>query len=238
MGTSNNTFSTVVELRNISKVYGFTNALKNISLTIKEGETIGLIGNNGAGKSTLLKIISQLVKPTHGEMILFGKKLGENIHLVKQEFGILLNQSFFYEDMSGRENLEFFLRVNNKITDPDPVITKAVSQHHLKLFIDRPTHELSTGMRKKLEILRTVLPDFPKLLLLDEPFSGLDGENRKFLRDLLTNREEKTTVVLCSHNFSAVGELCSRVVYLERGRLTQILTPSEYDFFLDKENNK
>ncbi|MHA1443848.1 MAG: ABC transporter ATP-binding protein [Candidatus Hodarchaeales archaeon] len=235
MGTPNNTFSTVVELRNISKVYGFTNALKNISLTIKEGETIGLIGNNGAGKSTLLKIISQLGKPTHGEMVLFGKKIDQDIHLFKQQFGILLNQSFFYEDMSGRENLEFFLRVNKKISDVDSVINEAVSKHRLKLFIDRPTHELSTGMRKKLEILRTVLPDFPKLLLLDEPFSGLDGENRKFLRDLLTNREETKTVVLCSHDLRTVGELCNKVVYLEKGRIIKILTPSEYDFFLDKE---
>ena len=235
MGTPNNTFSTVVELRNISKVYGFTNALKNVSLTIKEGETIGLIGNNGAGKSTLLKIISQLVKSTHGEMNLFGKKIDQDIHLVKQEFGILLNQSFFYEDMSGRENLEFFLRVNKKITDVDSVINDAVSNHRLKLFIDRPIHELSTGMRKKLEILRSVLPDFPKLLLLDEPFSGLDGENRKFLRDLLSNRGETKTVILCSHDFRAVGEMCNKVVYLEKGRLIKILTPSEYDFFLDKE---
>ncbi len=235
METPNKTSSTVVELRNISKVYGFTNALKNISLTIKEGETIGLIGNNGAGKSTLLKIISQLVKPTHGEMVLFGKKIDQDIHLFKQEFGILLNQSFFYEDMSGRENLEFFLRVNKKITNVDSVINEAVSKHSLKLFIDRPIHELSTGMRKKLEILRSVLPDFPKLLLLDEPFSGLDGENRKFLRDLLSNRGETKTVILCSHDFRAVGEMCNKVVYLEKGRLIKILTPSEYDFFLDKE---
>jgi len=235
MGTPNDTFSAVVELRNISKVYGFTIALKNISLTIKEGEIIGLIGNNGAGKSTLLKIISQLVKPTHGEMILFGKILDQDIHLVKQEFGILLNQSFFYEDLTGRENLEFFLRVNKKIPEVNSVINKAVSKYRLKLFIDRPTHELSTGMRKKLEILRTVLPDFPNLLLLDEPFSGLDGENRKFLRDLLANRHKSKTVILCSHDFRTVGEMCSKVVYLEKGRLMKVLTPSEYDFFLDKE---
>ncbi|MHA2307148.1 MAG: ABC transporter ATP-binding protein [Candidatus Hodarchaeales archaeon] len=235
MTAINNEDSTIVKLRNISRVYGFINALKKINLEIKAGETVGLVGNNGAGKSTLLKIISLLVKPTYGDVELFGNAVKEDTHLLKKEMGILLSSSFFYEDMTGRENLEFFLRMNKRSTDPEKTVQNIVSQFGLKLFIDRPTHELSTGMTKKLEIIRAILPKFPRLLLLDEPFSGLDVENRNFLNDLITEREPNTTVILCSHDFNTVNRLCSKVFYLEKGKILKILVPSEYDYFLNKQ---
>jgi len=234
MTTKANEFSPVVKLSNISKVYGFINALKKINLTINEGETVGLVGNNGAGKSTLLKIISLLVKPTYGKIELFGSELKEDIHLFKKEIGILLSNPFFYEDMTGRENLEFFLRMNKRSPNPEETVDEIVAQYNLKLYIDRPTHELSTGMIKKLEIIRAILPKFPKLLLLDEPFSGLDVENKQFLNKLITQRESNKTVILCSHDFNSVNNLCSRVFYLEKGKILRSLVPTEFSYFLNK----
>ncbi|MHA1941519.1 MAG: ABC transporter ATP-binding protein [Candidatus Hodarchaeales archaeon] len=224
----------IVKLESVSKVYGFVNALKKIDLTIFPGETVGFLGNNGAGKSTLLKIISLLVRPTFGSMEIFGKSTKEDTHLIKQKIGILLSHQFFYEDMTGRENLEFFYRVNKRSTNPEKDVLEIARSYGLKLFIDRPSHELSTGMIKKLEILRAIFPVFPDLLLLDEPFSGLDVENRKFLSDLIQNRDSKTTVILCSHNFETVNRLCTRVVYLDKGIIERDLTPDEYSYFLDK----
>ncbi len=237
MTTKINEVPPVVKLSNISKLYGFVNALKKINLTINEGETVGLVGNNGAGKSTLLKIISLLVKPTYGKLELFGSDLKEDTHLFKKEIGILLSNPFFYEDMTGRENLEFFLRMNKRSTNPEETVKNIVSKYGLKLFIDRPTSELSTGMTKKLEIIRAILPKFPRLLLLDEPFSGLDVENREFLNGLISKRESNTTVILCSHDFNTVNRLCSKVFYLEKGKLLKILAPTEYDYFLNKQKS-
>ena len=227
----------VVELSNMSKVYGFTIALKKINLTINKGEIIGFIGNNGAGKSTLLKIISLLVRPTFGETKLFETEVKQNQYLLKKEIGVLLSHSFFYDDLTGRENLEYYLRLNKRIKNPKEIVRNAVKQYNLKMYIDRPVHELSTGMAKKLEILRVILPN-PPLLLLDEPFSGLDVENKQFLDQIITDTNQKSnrTVIICSHDFGSIARHCSRVFYLEKGRITKVLTPSEYDFFLEKQN--
>lgn len=225
-----------VKLTNVSKVFGFVHAVKNINLTIEEGETVGLLGNNGAGKSTLLKIISLLVKPSTGNIELFGDPVNENQHILKKEIGTLLSHSFFYEDLSGRENLDFYLKMNKKTDNPSKVIDEVVDKYKLKFFIDRPTHELSTGMAKKLELLRVALPSLPRLLLLDEPFSGLDVENKQFIKDIITNRTSNTTVIICSHDFNAISRICTVVYYLEKGKINKILEPSEYDFFLNKQN--
>ncbi|MFW9992396.1 MAG: ABC transporter ATP-binding protein [Candidatus Odinarchaeota archaeon] len=224
----------IVRVSNVSKIYGFTHALKKVDLQIEKGETVGLLGNNGAGKSTLLKIIALLVKPTAGKVEMFGKEVKEDQHLLKKNIGTLLSHSFFYEDMTGRENLEFYLKMTGRTAEPAEVVEKAVKKYNLRFYIDRPAHELSTGMAKKLEILRVALPNFPKLLLLDEPFSGLDVENRRFLNQLITERDRDITVVICSHDFNAIAQLCTRVFYLEKGGITKVLTPPEYDFFLKK----
>lgn len=228
--------SPIVKLTKVSKVYGFVNALKNVSLTIGQGETIGLLGNNGAGKSTLLKIISLLIKPTEGKIELFGEEVKENQNLLKKDIGTLLSHSFFYEDLTGRENLEFYLKMNRGAVDQAAVLDKAIKQYKLRFFIDRPIYELSTGMAKKLELLRVALPTLPRLVLFDEPFSGLDVENKQFIEKIITERESKTTVIICSHDFSSISRVCSKVYYLEKGRIKKYLEPSEYDYFLNKQN--
>ncbi len=228
--------SPVVELSKLSKIYGFTTALRKIDLAIMEGETIGFIGHNGAGKSTLLKIISLLVSPSSGEMKIFGSEVKENEHILKTEMGVLLSHSFFYEDLTGRENLEYFLKMNKRSKNPKEIINKAIKQYNLKLYIDRPIYELSTGMAKKLELLRVSLPTLPKLLLLDEPFSGLDVENKHFINQLITQKPKDRTIIICSHDFPNIARLCDRVIYLEKGRLVKDLMPSEYNFFLENRN--
>lgn len=228
--------SPIVELSKINKAYGFTIALKKVNLRINEGETVGFIGHNGAGKSTLLKIISLLISPSSGVMKLFGTEVKENQHLLKREIGVLLSHSFFYDDLTGRENLEYYLRMNKRTNRPKDIVNEAIKKYNLKLYIDRPTHELSTGMAKKLEILRVSLPNLPKLLLFDEPFSGLDVENRKFLNQLISDQPPDRAIIICSHDFRTVAQLCNRVFYLEKGKITNVLSPSEYDFFLEKQN--
>jgi len=160
----------------------------------------------------------------------------EDQYLFKREIGTLLSHSFFYEDLTGRENLEFYLKMNRRTDDHVKVINNMVKQYGLKFFIDRPTHELSTGMAKKLELLRVTLPYLPKLLLLDEPFSGLDVENKQFIKNIITERKSNTTVIICSHDFNSISHICTKVYYLEKGRINIILEPSEFDYFLNKQN--
>lgn len=238
MNNSNNSYRDAVMLEDVSRAYGFTLALKKVSLRIAEGETVGFVGNNGAGKSTLLKIVSLLVKPTTGRIEIFGSEVNDNQHILKKEIGTLLSESFFYEDMTGRENLEFFIKMMGNRRLANKAVENAIKKYNLRFYIDRPVHELSTGMAKKLEILRVSLPHPPRLLLLDEPFSGLDVDNRKFLTTFISDKQPETTVLISSHNFRVVTQLCDRIFFLEKGRLARILEPSDYDSFLNGiENN-
>lgn len=227
-----------VNLVGVTKTYGFVPALKKVNLRIDKGETVGLVGNNGAGKSTLIKIISLLIKPTDGRIELFGSEVKDNQYRFKRDIGTLLSHSFFYEDMTGRENLEFYLKMMGNRNSPEQIVEKAIKKYKLGFYIDRPIQELSTGMAKKLEILRISLPHPPPLLLLDEPFSGLDVENSAFMASLIADKDSDTTIVIASHNFRMVTQLCNRIFYLEKGKLARVLEPSEYDFFLNQmENN-
>ncbi|MFQ5977198.1 MAG: ABC transporter ATP-binding protein [Candidatus Heimdallarchaeota archaeon] len=234
MNDSNNSYRDAVKLEDVSRAYGFTLALKRVNLRIAEGETVGFVGNNGAGKSTLLKIVSLLVKPTAGRIKIFGSEVNDNQHVLKKDIGTLLSESFFYEDMTGRENLEFFLKMMGNRQLANKAVENAIKKYDLRFYIDRPVHELSTGMAKKLEILRVSLPRPPRLLLLDEPFSGLDVDNRKFLNTFISDKQPDTTVLISSHNFRVVTQLCDRVFLLEKGRLARILEPSDYDSFLKR----
>ncbi|PWI47407.1 hypothetical protein CEE45_11950 [Candidatus Heimdallarchaeota archaeon B3_Heim] len=232
MVTNQQADNTVVNLSKISKTYGFTAALKNISLSIETGETIGLIGNNGAGKSTLLKIIALLVSPSSGNMEFSGVDVKDRKAVLKKDMEVLLSHAFLFDDLTGRENLEYYFKMNKRISNPKQAVKEIVKQFNLKLYIDRPVREYSTGMAKKLEILRVSYPTLPKVLLLDEPFSGLDVENRKMLHTIIKDHPPNKTVIICSHDFNAIAQLCSRVYYLEKGRISQSYLPNEYDQFL------
>ena len=228
----------VVTLTKIRKTFGFTAALKNIDLTIEKGETIGLIGNNGAGKSTLLKIIALLVSPSSGRMEFNGIDVKDQKATIKRHMEVLLSHAFLFDDLTGRENLEYYFKMSKRINNPKQIVKDIVKQFNLKLYIDRPVREYSTGMAKKLEILRVSYPAPPDLLLLDEPFSGLDVDNREMLYKIIENRPPEKTVIICSHDFEAIAQLCSRVYYLEKGRISQSYLPAEYDQFLSlKKNN-
>ncbi|MHA1994125.1 MAG: ABC transporter ATP-binding protein [Candidatus Hodarchaeales archaeon] len=232
MTASNEEKEDVVHLSKISKTFGFTIALKNISLTVEKGETIGLIGNNGAGKSTLLKIIALLVSPSSGNMEIKQLAVRGRKAEIKQDMEVLLSHAFLFDDLTGRENLEYYFTMSKRVKNPKQTVKEIVKQFNLKLFIDRPVREYSTGMAKKLEILRVSFPTLPDILLLDEPFSGLDVENREMLHNIIVDRPPNKTVIICSHDFDAIAKLCSRVYYLEKGKIIQSYQPSEYNQFL------
>ncbi|MHA1976348.1 MAG: ABC transporter ATP-binding protein [Candidatus Hodarchaeales archaeon] len=232
METNQKVGEIVVKLSKIRKTYGFTTALKNISLAIEKGETVGLIGNNGAGKSTLLKIIALLISPSSGKIEFNGLDFKNQKTVIKQDMEVLLSDGFLFDDLTGRENLEYYFKMNKRISNPKQIVSEIVKQFNLKLYIDRPVREYSTGMAKKLEILRVSYPSLPKILLLDEPFSGLDVENRKMLHKIIEDHPPDKTVIICSHDFNAIAKLCTRVYYLEKGKISQSYLPTEYNQFL------
>ncbi|CCJ32940.1 ABC transporter ATP-binding protein [Caloramator australicus] len=211
----------IVNVRNCSKKYEKNNffSLENINLQIKNGEIVGLVGPNGAGKTTLIKILSGLLKPTEYEEV---KVLGEDIYKGKGKIpkvGLILNSNQLYDDLTVMENLYFFLRMH-KIKKNKENILSLLKKFDLEGRENTLVKSLSTGMKQKLNIIRVILLEV-QFLILDEPTSGLDPISKADVHNLLDTlaKEMNITILISSHIMNEVQRLCTRVIFLNKGRI-------------------
>jgi heme exporter protein A len=203
-----------VEARGVSKVYGRERALAPLDLTLEPGDSLALLGPNGAGKSTLVGILATLVRPTTGEVLFDGRRPGAE---QRGGIGVLAHDPLVYGDLSARENLRFFAALHNA-PDPRVRVEELLERVGLAYAADRPARTFSRGMSQRLAIARALLHR-PRLLLLDEPFTGLDRDGSATLRALLAEaRAEGTALLLVTHDLEPLPGLCDRVLLLRRGR--------------------
>jgi ABC-type multidrug transport system ATPase subunit len=236
----------VVEVREVSRHYGRRRALARASLTCRAGEIVGLFGPNGAGKSTLLNVLATLARPTSGEV-----RYGERTSAVwgdalRGRIGVLGHDLFLYGDLTVRENLEFFGRLYGIDRDqatghsapvagqdtaratggrPRDLVARvdaALQYGRLEARADDRASTLSRGLRQRLAVERALLHG-PRLLLLDEPFTGLDDESSGLLvTRLAALRAEGTIVVMATHDFDTADGLVDRGIAVVDGRLAAI----------------
>jgi ABC-2 type transport system ATP-binding protein len=212
--------SLVVETINLTKRYGKLTALNNLNLKIEEGECFGYIGPNGAGKTTTIKILATLLQPTWGEARVCGYVIGYESRKIRPLIGYVPDFFGAYEDMVVQEYLEFFASAYNitgkqrtRVVHDVLELTDLVYKH------DAVVDGLSRGMKQRLSIARVLLHD-PKVLLLDEPASGLDPRARIEIRELLKElRRMGKTIIISSHILHELAELCTTVGILEQGEL-------------------
>ena len=210
----------IVETINLTKRYGKLTALDNLHLKIDEGECFGYIGPNGAGKTTTIKILSTLLQPTWGEARVCGHVIGYESRKIRPLIGYVPDFFGAYEDMVVREYLEFFASAYNitgkqrtRVVNDVLELTDLVYKH------DALVDSLSRGMQQRLSIARVLLHD-PKVLLLDEPASGLDPRARIEIRELLKElRRMGKTIIISSHILHELAELCTTVGIIEQGKL-------------------
>jgi ABC-2 type transport system ATP-binding protein len=209
----------MIELKNVTKLYRDFAAVNDLSLTVNDGEIMGLIGHNGAGKSTTLKMIVGLIAPTSGTVTVMGHDMARDSLAAKRTIGFLPEESPLYDNMTAREYLLFFAELYG--------IPKGIAQERIDGLLDslklaehnKLTGEFSKGMRRKVAIARTLLHD-PTLLVLDEPNSGLDPLTSFFIINYLkTLRQQGKTILLSAHNLFHVEYICDRVAILKDGRL-------------------
>lgn len=205
-------------------------ALVDISLRVKSGESLSVIGANGAGKSTLLRILSTLLLPTRGRAEIGGCDAERDPAGVRRKIGYHTGgDAGFYQRLSARENLEFFAALNNLAADEARrAIARVAELMRLGKSLGRQVRTLSTGTVQRLGLARAML-HAPPVLLLDEPTRSVDpltaADFRKFLkRELIEQRG--TTVVFASHTLEEVALLADRVAILDAGRLVACDTPS------------
>ena len=212
--------SVIVQTINLTKRYGKLVALNNLHLNIEEGECFGYIGPNGAGKTTTIKILATLLQPTWGEARICGHVIGYESRKIRPLIGYVPDFFGAYEDMVVQEYLEFFASAYN-ITGKQRhrVVGDVLELTDLGFKRDALVDSLSRGMQQRLSIARVLLHD-PKVLLLDEPASGLDPRARIEIRELLKElRRMGKTIIISSHILHELAELCTTVGIIEQGQL-------------------
>ena len=210
----------IVETINLTKRYGKLVALNNLDLQIEEGECFGYIGPNGAGKTTTIKILATLLQPTWVEARVCGHVVGFQSRKIRPLIGYVPDFFGAYEDMVVQEYLEFFASAYNIVGQQrDRVVGDVLELTDLSYKRDTLVDSLSRGMKQRLSLARVLLHD-PKVLLLDEPASGLDPRARIEIRELLKELHRMgKTIIISSHILHELAELCTTIGIIEHGEL-------------------
>jgi ABC-type multidrug transport system ATPase subunit len=204
----------MISLENVTKTYGPVRALVGVTCSFPSGSITTLRGPNGSGKSTLLTIIGTMTRPTSGRVD--HGDLGPGVHEVRASLGWVGHESLCYPDLTGRQNIELAAALHG--CDPEGAFALSADRFDLHVFANRPVRTYSRGQRQRIALARALVQS-PRLLLLDEPTTGLDGAATERLRAVL--REEAgrgATVVLSTHDDAFAAGLGGELVTLERGR--------------------
>ena len=217
-----------LSISDLHKSYGNHEALRGINLDLRRGEFLCLFGPNGAGKSTLLKVIATLLRPSSGRVKVLDYDLEEHPEEYRAKLGMVSHQSFVYQDLTVLENLEFYASLYG-VENPQSRALDLLEEVNLADRYDMSAANLSRGMQQRLSIARALVND-PALLLLDEPYTGLDEHAASILRDQLQLlHSQKRTIVMVTHNLRRGMESATRLGVLSAGQLTYLEDKNEVD---------
>ncbi|MEK3760412.1 ABC transporter ATP-binding protein [Paenibacillus sp. FSL P4-0338] len=211
----------MLELINLTKTYNNVNVVNNISLSVKRGEIFGLLGPNGAGKSTTVSMISTVLTPSGGSIIIDNKSLKDHPIEIKRIMGIVPQDLALYQALSAKENLEFFGSLyglgGKKLRSRTDEVLEIIGLQDKR---SQDVAEFSGGMKRRVNI-GVALMNNPKLLILDEPTVGIDPQSRNHILETVKrlNQEREMTVIYTSHYMEEVEYLCRNVAIIDHGSL-------------------
>jgi ABC-type multidrug transport system ATPase subunit len=208
----------IIEVKNLVKHYGKFKAVQDVSFDVYRGDVFGFLGPNGAGKSTTIRTILSLIKPTSGEIRMFGRDLLTDRNYILQRIGCIVEKPDFYKYLSAEKNLEIFARLSGIDVTKSKI-------HEIIEFVGLKGREkdklggFSHGMKQRLGIAQTLIHD-PELIILDEPTTGLDPQGIIDIRNLILQlkNEHKKTVLLSSHILSEIELIATRMVIINKGK--------------------
>jgi len=208
----------IIEVKNLTKYYGKSRGVIDVSFKVEEGEIFGFIGPNGAGKSTTIRLLLSLIHPTSGTASIFGKDVTQFGPQIRREIGYLPSEVFYYEGMKVIDLLKYSASFFGK----DCTNRMKELSDLMELELHRRISDLSLGNKKKVGIVQGLLHS-PKLLFLDEPTAGLDPlMQRKFFNLIREENARGVTVFFSSHILGEVQRLCNRVAIIREGRIVEI----------------
>jgi heme ABC exporter ATP-binding subunit CcmA len=220
MNTTPDTPSSLIETQALVKAYGIVPVLRQVNFTVARGEFVALLGPNGSGKSTLLRMLSGLSKPTAGIIRIGGWELPHEAYAVRAQIGMVSHKPLLYENLSAMENLQFFARLYNL---PAATLESRIKEMLVQVGLGKRGHDLvrtfSRGMQQRLSIARALLHN-PDILMLDEPYTGLDQDASAILDGLLqTAYSGGRTILMSTHDLGRAAALAGRAVILSRGTI-------------------
>ena len=213
----------MITINEISKSYENIQALKVISLQVEEGELFGLIGPDGAGKTTLMRILMTLLLPNSGEAKMNGLDVVKDLKKIRHIVGYMPGRFSLYQDLSVEENLNFFATVFGTTVEENYNLIKDI-YYQIEPFKTRRAGKLSGGMKQKLA-LSCALIHKPKILVLDEPTTGVDAVSRKEFWEILKNLQQKGITILVSTPYMDEANLCDRVALIQKGQILNVDSP-------------
>jgi heme ABC exporter ATP-binding subunit CcmA len=212
------TVDSIVRVTDVRKVFGFVPVLDGVSLDVRAGEAVALLGANGAGKTTLLKILATLVRPTRGTATVAGHDVARAPEAVRRVIGVVAHGAWVYDDLTARENLRFWATLGGLHAGADDVAA-ALAGVGLERAADARVRTFSAGMKRRLALARVMLSR-PRVLLLDEPFAGLDQRAKKWLEGRLEAlKSAGAALLLVTHSFGRELGIADRLAVLAGGRI-------------------
>ena len=227
----------MIEVKNITKKYGSTIAVDNISFKIKEGEVVGLLGPNGAGKSTTMNIITGFIEPTEGEVYVDGINMLKKPKTAKREIGYMPEGVPLYGELTVKEFVTYMAgikKVDKKVLKDK--VKQIIEQTGLADVQNKLTRNLSRGYKQRVSMAGALVGE-PKVLILDEPTVGLDPKQITEIRSLIKRLGQNHTVILSSHILSEVSQICDKVIIINKGKLIAIDTPSNLENKVANDNS-
>lgn len=205
-----------IEVSNVTKQFAGEVILENVQLKVAQGKSVGIVGGNGSGKSLLFKLICGFEKPTSGQVKIRQQVLGEKLDF-PENVGVFINEPGYIELFSGYKNLQFLAAINNKISAKE--IKKTMELVGLNPSNKTKLKDYSLGMKQKLGIAQAIMEN-QDILIFDEPFNALDYKTYQDMKSIIQQlKEQGKTILLTSHHFADIEELCDEVYVIEEGQL-------------------
>ncbi len=231
-----------IDVSNLSKNYAGENALRGVSFSIEQGNLYGIIGADGAGKTTLLRILVTLISADSGSASLMGNDVTKDLQKIRSEIGYMPQKFSLYQDLTVKENMMFFADVYGvKAKERKERMDRLLDFSRLKNFQNRRAANLSGGMKQKLA-LSCALIHTPRLLILDEPTTGVDPVSRKEFWDILKELRKQGITIIVSTPYMDEATMCDSLMIMHKGEILRIGSPSElidsYPFDIYKVENE
>ena len=227
----------MIEVKNVTKKYGNTTAVDNISFDVKDGEVVGFLGPNGAGKSTTMNMITGFIEPTEGQIIVNGNDISKKPKKAKKQIGYMPESVPLYYELTVKEFVSYmaelkFVGRKERKAEVEKVIKETGLQEVQKKLI----RNLSRGYKQRVSLAGALVGN-PDVIILDEPTVGLDPKQITEIRNLIKELGKRHTVILSTHILSEVSQICEKVVIINKGKIVAVDTPENLEKATKEKNS-